>query len=109
MHVDPRLPAHWPGWLAIHKITGSVMDSQQAPAGGRDEQWTEVVARYDVLQAAETFAWQALLDANKPSPAGSIDPQPELLLRYRNLSAMRMAAEQTLLACSASGKAGPPK
>jgi len=85
------------------------MESQQAPAGGGDEQWTEVVARYDVLQAATTFAWQALLDANKPSPAGSIDPQPELLLRYRNLSAMRMAAEQTMLAYSASREAGPPK
>jgi hypothetical protein len=95
--------------LAIYKVMGSMVESQQAPAGEGDEQWSEVVARYDVLQAAATFAWQALLDANKPSPAGSIDPQPELLLRYRNLSAMRMAAEQAMLAYSASREAGPPK
>jgi hypothetical protein len=82
---------------AVYEWTGGgATDPEQAPAGGNDQQWTELLARYDLLQAAARISWQALLEAYKPSADGSIDPPLELLERYQQAAALRQVAEFAL-------------
>ena len=53
------------------------MDTQQAASsGGDDPQWSELMVRYDMLQAAARLAWEALLAAYKTGADGSIGPPP---------------------------------
>jgi len=74
-------------------------DHQQIPSpDGDDPQWSELTARYDLLQAAARLALEALLTAYKAGADGAFSPPAELMIRYRNLSAMRIATEQALLA-----------
>jgi hypothetical protein len=73
------------------------MESQQ-PATGGDRDWHDLLQQYELVQMASALAFQALLDAYKPTPDGLIAaPSPEVLMRYRNASALRAAAEQALL------------
>jgi hypothetical protein len=82
---------------AVYEWTrGSATKPEQAPNGGEDQQWTELLARYDLLQAAARLAWEALLEAYKPSADGFVDRPPELLERYQQASALRQAAEFAL-------------
>ena len=82
---------------AVYESTGGgATDPEQAPTGGDDGQWTELLARYDLLQAAARISWEALLEAYKPSIDGSINPPLELLERYQQAAALRQAAEFAL-------------
>ena len=73
-----------------------VVDPEQTPTGGDDPQWIELLERYGLLQAAARLAWEALLEAYKPSADGMVSPPPELLERYQQAAAMRQAAELAL-------------
>jgi hypothetical protein len=65
------------------------MGSEQSPATGDEQQWTDLLARYDLLQAAARLAWEALLQAQKSAADGRVDPPPELLERYQQSAALR--------------------
>lgn len=67
------------------------------PTAGSGTTWRALLAQYDMVQAASKFAWEALLDAYKPSWDGRVDPQPELIERYKQASALLRAAERALL------------
>ncbi len=74
------------------------MESQQSPSGGDGDNWRELVAQYELVQMATGLAFQALVEAYRPGPDGHIsEPPAELLMRYKNACALRMAAEQALL------------
>ena len=75
---------------------GSATHPEQASSGGDDQQWTELLARCDLLQVAAKLAWEALLEAYKPSADGAVNPPPELLERYQQAAALRQAAEFAL-------------
>ena len=64
---------------------------------GRDEEWSALLAKYDLLNAACMVAWQALVAAYRPKPNGCTEPSPELMRRYKEASTVRMAAERRLL------------
>ena len=72
------------------------MQPERSPAGGSDQQWQELLERCDMLQLAVRIAWEALLEAYKPSSDGFVNPPPELLERYYKASALRQAAELAL-------------
>jgi hypothetical protein len=86
------------------RVTGGSTDPEQSPATADDQQWIALLARYDLLQAAARLAWEALLEAYKPSADGLIDPSAELLERYQQAVAVRQAAELALFRHVNSGK-----
>ena len=84
-------------WVTAAKSEGArATQPERAPAGGGDQQWQELLERCDTLQLAVRIAWEALLEAYKPSPDGFVNPPPELLERYYKASALRQAAELAL-------------
>jgi len=83
---------------AVYEWTGGgATEPEQVPTGGDDQQWTELLARSDLLQAAARLAWEALLEAYRPADDGLVIPPPELLERYQQAAALRRAAEFALL------------
>ena len=63
----------------------------------RDADGVDLWAQCDVVNGASLIAWQALIDAYRPLPSEHEMPVAELLIRYRNANALRIAAERTLL------------
>jgi len=80
------------------------LDPERAPTGEDDPQWIELLERYGLLQAAARLAWEALLEAYRPSADGLVSPPPELLERYQQAAALRHAAELALFNYIKSGK-----
>ena len=71
------------------------MDVQTSPNG--DATWRALLAQHEMVQAATRFAWNALVDAYHPGADGHITPDPDLVARYREASALLRAAERALL------------
>jgi hypothetical protein len=73
------------------------MAQQNQPQTSEDDlEWWELKARFDTLQLAAKIAWEALLEAYKPSADGTVNPPTELLERYQQAAALRQAAELAL-------------
>ena len=73
------------------------MNQQSAPLKEDDQQWRALLAQCQLLNAAAVVAWNALIDAYRPLPNGNVQPSADLLLRYKNASSLRVAAEKAML------------
>lgn len=62
-----------------------------------DEEWRTLLAHHEMLQAAVSVAWNALLAAYRPTADGGIAVDNEALIRYQKASALRLNAEAALL------------
>lgn len=71
------------------------MDALTSPT--EDTTWRALLAQHEMVQAAMRFAWSALIEAYQPGLDGHIVPDPELVARYREASALLRAAERALL------------
>ena len=65
--------------------------------GEQERDWQQLLAQYELLQAASTVALKALLEAYRYSPDGNMTVDEVALTRYKEASALRMTAEAALL------------